>query len=212
MSDVPAYKRNYTGDDERLNEPYRLYVDGASQRNVSEITGIPPRTIARYSKRDGWAQEQRERASAKAGSVLAAVLAATAARVAVPENVSAAASDALASGDVRAAIQIVLKKQQRFSDAIFDALDAALIKALDDAKAKGRAVTASLLFPFVALGEKVTVMQRKAHGIPDVTKLELEDKSAAKMHADAIMRRRQERLARVETAAVEAQPGPHGPM
>jgi hypothetical protein len=194
MSELPPYRRTY--EDSRLNEAYHLYVDGkGSHREIEAFSGISKRTISRYSASDKWAPERDERMR---------IIAHESALASINESlVPAGATNTEPDLDVRIAAALrspeVLQRhggvasQQR---ALWDALMTDLREAYAEFKARlsGKPASVGQLFPYVMLGEKISVCQRKAHGMADVTKLEIDDKSAAaRRHAETIRKKKEER-------------------
>lgn len=215
MSDTPEYRRKY--ENPQVDEAYRLFVDGkGSQREIATLTGVARRTLQRRSAADKWLEEQTERAKERAhGATMAALAPNPGAGGACPDLEDRIRS-LMSSDDVRSRVGAVMSHQRIFWNLLSNDLSVAYADLLATAKKNGRRLSAGALFPFVALGEKIAQQQRKAHGIPDVTKLELEDKSAARMHADTIRDRRAKRLAEkaaAEKAAIEKSQPPqeHGP-
>lgn len=211
MSELSDYRRKY--ENPQMDEGYRLFVDGkGSQRQIAVMTGVSRRTLQRRSTADGWPDEQTERARERAHG---AAMAQLAPNLGAGPDIEDRIRELMSSEDNRLRVGAVMAHQRRFWDDLSTDLRVAYADRLATAKKAGRRLSAGDLFPFVALGEKIAQQQRKAHGIPDITKLELEDgKSAARMHADAIRANRTKRLAAAEKAALEkaAQtPQEHGP-
>jgi hypothetical protein len=196
MSELPPYRRTY--DDSRISEAYRLYVDGkATQRDLEGLTGMARRTIARYSSRDGWLDERDHRTRIVAHDAAMASLTSPSAPTAADEpDLESRIATALRSPEVMQRHGGVSTQQRGFWDALMADLRAAYAEFKK--KNEGKPIAASQLFPYVALGEKISVCQRKAHGMPDITKMEIDDKSAlAKRHADNIQKRKAARLSGV---------------
>jgi len=220
---MPPYLRLY--EDPKLNEAYRLYVDGKvdSLGQAAELTGTKKRTLERRSTEatpqcsTTWKAERDQRAQVAAHAAAVAVV-----ETVIPPlggdgsaiDLEAKLAEALASDDTRTRIGGVLLQQRLVLDEVMKEYAAAFRKTREVAHGRPAGVMAiGQLRVFADVGDRLAAAQRKAHGIPDVTKLEIEDKSEAKQHADVIERRRRERLARVGAAtASDAAAGPHGPM
>jgi hypothetical protein len=211
MSDTPEYLHQYQNP--KVDEAYRLFVDGkGSQRGICELTGLSRRSLQRKASPDGWTEERTERARVRAHG---AVMAQLEPGIGGGPDLEDRIRELMSSEDTRLRVGAVMARQRIFWDGLSEDLTTAYAEKNAVAKKNKRRLSAGELFPFVALGEKIAQQQRKAHGIPDLTKLEIDDKSAARLHAEAIGKRRQARLAIVESTVIpsgEGGVGQHGPM
>jgi len=194
MSDVaPPYRQKY--DDPRVDEAYRLFVQGkGSLQQLVEITGAAKRTLSRYSTRHKWVDEQSEYARlATHGTALATIEAflAPADATDLEEKIAAA----LNSDDVKTRIGGVMTQQRIVYDELMGDVRVLYAGVKKQAAERGKPLNVGQLIVIIGMVDKIAVGQRKAHGIPDVTKLEFEDKSStAELHARKVAERRQRRL------------------
>jgi hypothetical protein len=111
-----------------------------------------------------------------------------------PSEIEARLRELMQSSEVKLRVGAVVASQRILWDAMNEDIGAAYRKVRPTLENMTPRQALGTIFPFVAIAEKAFQQQRKAHGIPDVTKLEIEDKSGARMHADAIERRKQARF------------------
>lgn len=199
------YRQKY--ENKRLDEAYRLYVDGKAtvKQLATRFKSVSLRTLQRKSATDKWMDERDERKRMASHEAIEAVFVAASEAAATSEaDLYAKMAAAGDNPDQKTVVMTVLKRQQKF----WDRLEARVISHLDliEAKAKeqSRDVALGQIIPIINAAERVSNGVRKAYGIPDVSKLEFEDKTTgARRHADVIRERRVERLARrsAETVA-----------
>lgn len=190
-----SYRRTYKK--KSLNEAYRRYVRGeGSLPQLAKVAKVSPRTMNRYSARDGWVEEREEwkRREAEAASKLAA-LAATTPEVSADGGEVAPDELITDSTDAKTAMLTVLRRQQKF----WTRLELRMIECFDrfeaDAHKRG-GLKVGQLVAIASLAERVSTGVRKAFGIPDVSRIEWEDKTpAAQKFAERIRERREARLA-----------------
>ena len=175
-----AYARKYA--DPRIDEAYRLYVDGkASLKVAAAVTASPKRTLERRSVRDGWKGERDERQRVAANDAAVAVVMTDVAATTPPSAATEQAPDletkilqAFASSDTQERFGAVLGQQRQFFDELM--LDAQRlhrqVKA-DAEKQRSGKIPVGQLLVVVGMGDKIATQQRKAHGIPDLSKLEV---------------------------------------
>src|SRR4051812_27001708 len=71
------YLQSYN--DPKIEKAYQRFLKGETQRAIAKALKIPPRTIARYCKKDGWlAERQARNVAADAPNVAAVAAEATA--------------------------------------------------------------------------------------------------------------------------------------
>lgn len=201
MDQHSNYRRKY--ERKPLDRAYRLFVNGASIRECAKKTKVPSRTISKYSSSDEWVAEREARHEVAAKQAAQDALAASVAAANATEAEIQAELEANPD-DLKALTKAVLKRQQKF----WDRLEGVAVEALDEiirkAAEQKRPVPLGQLVPLLKAAELASSGVRKAYGIPDVSKIEWEDKTpAAKRHADVIRQKRLERLAKA--AQVPAQ-------
>ena len=164
---MKPYRHMYQ--DPRVDEAYRLYVDGKIPlRQLTAIAGISTRTLSRYSSRDAWADERAERLKAVANGHAIASVVATLATEGV-KDIETLLSEALCSDDQRQRIAGVMTQQRLLADRFMSELN----KLVSDLETKNERIPTLQLFAFAGLLEKIAATQRRAHGIPDVSKMEI---------------------------------------
>jgi hypothetical protein len=179
------YRQTY--DNPRLDDAYRQFVDGfATLRQLVNISGVSIRTLERRSSRDDWKDEREEKKSnaAAAASVLNQLAAVT--------QDGPITADGLGVKDIMVG---VLRRQQKF----WDRVEAEVIAYFDQiqraAEEKDEAIAIGRLNILLKAAETASANVRKAYGIPDVTRVEIDDRStAAGKHVIAIKRRREARM------------------
>ncbi len=193
MDQDSKYRHSY--ENKRLDEAYHAFVCGeGSLRQLVKSSKLSLRTLQRYSSRDSWVEE------------LEARKAALSAEVSVLSQMAAVAPDdaIVAPDDAKGAIVAVLRRQQRF----WDRIDAHVTRALEDAERRAaeskRPLSYGQLIPLLNVAEKASVNLRKAYGIPDVTRMEFEDKTPALRHAERIRANREKRMAQQPAAPAPA--------
>jgi uncharacterized protein YjcR len=85
------YLQSYN--DPKIEKAYQRFLKGETQRAIAKALKIPPRTIARYCKKDGWLAERQARHVAAESPNVAAVAA----------DATAPAANATAEHESRAA-------------------------------------------------------------------------------------------------------------
>lgn len=191
------YQKSYPK--KRLDKAYRRFVDGtALLKDLTKSAGVSLRTLQTYSARDGWVAEREARKTELAETAqVAAQLAATASESEIETQLAA-------NPDLKAAILAVMKRQQVLYDRLMVGLERAFESVEKSAASDPRGLTIQRLLPIAKLVDLITTGQRKAYGIPDVSKIEWEDKTpAAKRHADVIRQKRLERLAKAAQAPAQ---------
>lgn len=209
MSNTPTYRHRY--ENQRLDVAYRRFVDGGGDVSLGDLVAsskISKRQLQRYSSRDQWVAEMEER---KTKAALAASLLTQMAAMA-PETAAGGGADGTLPG-VKEIMLGVLRRQQAFWDEVETEVRAAFADLKKQATDRKKAAVAiGQLVPFLNAARIASECTRKAYGIPDVTKLEFEDKTpAAKRHADTIRAKKEKRHAAAATSGA-APVGPHGPM
>lgn len=175
MSDIlPAPRHKY--DNPRKQEAYEFYIGGATQVEVTKLTGLSKRSIAKWSSEDGWTAERDDRQRAMLHAVAVA-------SVSAPPDALAALSgaslqhrlaEALKSEDVRLRIGAVMMKQRALFDALLDDVQRAYDAKRAKAAGAGKDLALNELFPIVKIAVDVAAAHRKAHGVPE--KMELTGK------------------------------------
>jgi len=202
MSDAQEYRQKY--DDPRVDESYRLYVDGKLPlRQLAPLAGVSTRTLIRYSTRDSWTEEQTARTKYAANGT-AVVIASPSLSPGADNDLEARIAQALTSADSNLRISGVLTQQRLISDELVTDLRTLIADVKAHAKKSGRSVPVGQFLVLVSLVDKLFPAQRKAHGIPDITKLEPESATgAAVKHGNTIRANKAKRLAAAEKAAIE---------
>jgi hypothetical protein len=219
-SEVLPYLLSYS--DAKLDEAYRRYQNGESQRQIIKALGIAQRTLARRCKEDGWEEERRaRRAAAETPALAEAVAAATAeplpvVAASIPDMPDDAAQphetageealpeDAEPEGRLRA-MERMLAGQKRYADRLAKALDRAALEMLASVAGKPARAVITQINQLAVLGEKVLGMQRKAWCVPD--KIETKDTTPTaadrvRVLSDEQLDRELEAAERAATAAV----------
>lgn len=199
MDQPSPYRRSYPN--KRLDEAYRRYVRGeASLRDLVRSSKLSLRTLQRYSSRDHWVVEEEEW-KAKASEEVAQLTQ----MAAMAPDVAAGGVSLAAGVTVKDVILGVLKRQQRF----WDRVESRVLETFEEIERRAMdrkaAMPVGQLIGLLNVAEKASTNVRKAYGIPDVTRMEFEDKTpTAKKHADVIREKRAQRLRDAETAQKEA--------
>src|SRR3954463_14496881 len=112
MSDLPLLQ-SYA--DPKKQKAYEKYLQGESQRKIAEALKLPPRSLARWCKEDGWENERRARAVA---AIAAPNVAAVAASIAAGEVATPSVKLSRSAGMER-----ILQRQQHLTGLIVDAFE-----------------------------------------------------------------------------------------
>lgn len=163
MSDLP-YLQSYI--EPKHQKAYERYLRGDSQRKIAAALKIPPRTIAHWSKTDGWEAERKARAVAASEAPNVAAVAA-----AVESTGGKPAADVKLSRT--AGMEKVLERQQRIAGMLVGAYELDVEKTLSDAEASSKPLSRSQIAQLTVLGNNILAMERKAWCVPD--KIETKD-------------------------------------
>ena len=211
MDQRSPYRRSY--EKKSLSDAYHRFVDGEmSLGDLVKLAKLSKRTLMRYSSRDEWVTERDDRKAevAKFASALAAE--AAMAPDDATDGTAVSPEEMVAGGDLKAVILRVLKGQQRFWDRIQVRAEALFAAAEEELGKPGTRVmtAATQLSKVLEVAERASTNVRRAYGIPDVTRLEFEDKTpAAQRHADKIRQRKAQRDAASVAASTPASPLPN---
>jgi hypothetical protein len=167
---VLPYLNSYN--DPKIEKAYRRYLDGGTQRKIAKALKLPPRTLARYCKNDGWTAERKARTVTDEAPNVAAV-AAEAGKVAAPaaKPEPAAANTKPVAETRTVGMERVLARQQRITDRLVQAYERDVDKTMADAETKP--LSRSQIAQLAYLGNNLMAMERKAWCVPD--KIETKD-------------------------------------
>jgi hypothetical protein len=161
------YIQSYT--DAKKEKAYRRYMDGQAQRKVAASLKISPRTLASWSKADGWEAERKARKIAAETPEVAAAAAGGAV-----EQHFAATPPADAPPETRAAgMERMLGQQQRLAGILMTALRKDIEGTVEAAAAAGKTLSRSQISQLTTLSNNLCTLERKAWCVPD--KLETKD-------------------------------------
>jgi hypothetical protein len=162
------YLQSYN--DPKIDKAYKRYLIGGrknSQRALAKELKLPPRTLARYCKNDGWEAERKARTVTEEAPTVAAVAAAS-------EDVAAPAAKPEPQQESRlVGMERILARQQRVTGLLVDAYEVDVEKALSDARTAGRTLQRTQIAQLAMLGNNLMAMERKAWCVPD--KIETKD-------------------------------------
>lgn len=160
--------QSYT--DAKIEKAYRLYMGGATQRQVlRKVKGLAQRTLARRCKDDGWEAERRGRAAAEESPNVAAVAASEATMAAA----AAKPTETQAPESRLVGMERMLGQQQRIAGLLSDALRKDIDGTVTAAEGAGKSLSRSQIVQLANLANNVFTLERKAWGVPD--KLETKD-------------------------------------
>lgn len=158
-----ALPLQHSYNDPKRQKAYERYVlKGQSQRKIAVDLKIPPRTVAYWSKEDGWEGERRARKIAAESPEVAAV-AASDESLLQPEPTGAA----LPPESRAVGMERMLQKQQRLTGKLVAAFERDVDKTLADAEASGQGLRRTQIAQLTQLGNSLLAMQRKAWCVPD---------------------------------------------
>jgi hypothetical protein len=156
------YVQSYN--DPKIEKAYHRYLKGDSQRAIAKALNIPPRTVARYCKKDGWQSEREARHVAAEAPNVAAV----AATVQTP-----AATEGPVPESRMVGMERMLGAQQQLTGLLVEAFKKDVEKTIADAATVGKPMSRSQIAQLTSLGNNLLTMQRKAWCVPD--KIETKD-------------------------------------
>jgi hypothetical protein len=174
--------------DPKIQQAYELYLGGMAQRDAATKTGCPYRTLARHCSQDGWEAERKARGIAKDTPHVAALAAAEPSSAATMAALAATVEDEPVDehyGGMPASMVRILRRQQRLTGMLLQAVEAEVEREFSLAKTAGKPVRFGQIMRLSMLTNLVTAMERKAHCVPD--KLEVKDTSTpAQKHIDTV--------------------------
>lgn len=164
-SDLP-YQQAYN--DPKKEKAYHRYLDGETQRRIATALKISPRTLANWSKQDGWEAERKARKIAASSEAVAAAAAAGAAE---PETTAPTEDSRTETRLV--GMERILGRQQRVTGRLVEAFEKDVERLFAQADTTGKPITRSAIAQAAMLGNTLLAMERKAWCVPD--KIETKD-------------------------------------
>lgn len=156
--------------DAKKQKAYLRYMEGKSQREVAAKLKIPARTVAHWSKADGWEEERKARKIAGESPNVAAV----AAETTPPLQDAATTPPAEASTETRPQrMERMLARQQMMAGRLVGALAIDIEQTFAAAEAAGKNPTRAQIAQLTSLSNNLLALERKAWGVPD--KIETKD-------------------------------------
>lgn len=185
--------------DPKKQKAYLRYMEGGTQRTIAAKLKIPARTIAHWSKADGWEEERKARKLAGESPNVAAVAAEPL------QEASTAATNAESPGEPQGAtgesrtvrMERMLERQQRMAGRLVVALERDIDQTFAAAEAVGKTPTRAQIAQLTSLSNNLLALERKAWQVPD----KIETKDTTPQRPDPVRELTDEQLERELEAA-----------